>query len=358
MNKPYISNSLSGTGLEQALVGLESSPLIIRILLAAIPIATISVCEICPKFKPWECRPSINIRKALTIRGLFKADGFPCADIFYFFVGSIAFLSSTIVLGSDQIVPLISQKISNPIHQFLDTRFSPSGIFWVALTFAAGDFLHYWGHRVHHEFSPLWKIHELHHSATHMTGFTVMRTSPLEQMIKALIFLPLAIPIYWASSKAIDSLSIYSVIGFTLFTAYKHINQWVGHSELYLRLPKPLSIVLMSPCDHWVHHSKDPRHFNKNYGTFLKCWDQMFGTYVYVNKHQAKAISFGVTDTSYNRYNPLIEYFILPLALSTRELFKICRSRIITKRSANFRLPISSTSQYENKELESSFKKN
>lgn len=352
MNKPYVANSLSGSGIEQAIVGLESSPLILRIFLAAIPIATITVCEISPQLKPWASKSSINISKARTLRALFKADGFPCADIFYFFIGYISFLSSIIVLGSEKVIPFLSQIISNPILEFLDTRFSPSGIFWVALTFASGDFLHYWGHRIHHEFSPLWKIHELHHSATHMSGFTVLRTSPLEQLIKALIFLPLAIPIAWASSKAIESLSIYSVIVFTLFTAYKHINQWVGHSSLYLCLPKPLSLVLMSPCDHWVHHSKDHRHFNKNYGTFLKCWDQIFGTYVGISEVQAKAISFGVNNTSYNRYNPMIEYFLLPLILFTREIIKLGISLINPQHEDNFTSTNSSRTPYKNKGIE------
>ena len=356
MNKLYIANALSGNELEQVIAGLESSPLIFRILFAAIPIATITVCEISPKFKPWASKTSFNIRKARTLKALFEADGFPCADIFYSFVGHISFLSSIIVLGSEQIFPFLSQIISKPILEFVDVRFSPSGIFWVALTFTAGDFLHYWGHRIHHEFSPLWKIHELHHSATHMTGFSAMRTSPLEQLIKSLIFLPLVIPISWASSKAIDSLSIYSVIGFTLFTAYVHINQWVGHSNLYLSLPKPLSIILLSPCDHWVHHSTDPRHFNKNYGTLLKCWDQMFGTYVGVSEEEAKAISFGVKDTSYNRYNPMIEYFILPLILFTREIIKLSLPLVNNQRAYKVRSTISSISPYKNKKLKNSSK--
>jgi sterol desaturase/sphingolipid hydroxylase (fatty acid hydroxylase superfamily) len=34
----------------------------------------------------------------------------------------------------------------------------------------------------------------------------------------------------------------------------------------------------MSPAHHQIHHSEDPAHFNRNFGSCLCVWDWAFGT--------------------------------------------------------------------------------
>ena len=38
--------------------------------------------------------------------------------------------------------------------------------------------------------------------------------------------------------------------------------------------------LLISPYQHQIHHSDNPKHFNKNMGSKLAIWDWMFGTLV------------------------------------------------------------------------------
>ncbi len=39
-----------------------------------------------------------------------------------------------------------------------------------------------------------------------------------------------------------------------------------------------LGRIFVSPAHHQVHHSANPKHFNKNFGSCLALWDWMFGT--------------------------------------------------------------------------------
>ena len=51
----------------------------------------------------------------------------------------------------------------------------------------ATDFCKYWAHRWHHEIRALWPFHAVHHSADVLTPLTVMRTHPVESLIRNLL---------------------------------------------------------------------------------------------------------------------------------------------------------------------------
>ncbi|MEL6701787.1 MAG: sterol desaturase family protein, partial [Pseudomonadota bacterium] len=50
------------------------------------------------------------------------------------------------------------------------------------------------------------------------------------------------------------------------------------HSHIWVRYGRVMEHVFISPAQHQIHHSVEPRHFNKNFGQFLAIWDWMFGT--------------------------------------------------------------------------------
>jgi sterol desaturase/sphingolipid hydroxylase (fatty acid hydroxylase superfamily) len=52
--------------------------------------------------------------------------------------------------------------------------------------------------------------------------------------------------------------------------------------------------VLISPAMHQMHHSIEPRHFNRNYGQALAIWDWMFGTLYVI--HEKEVVTFGLDD--------------------------------------------------------------
>ncbi|MCX7287516.1 MAG: sterol desaturase family protein, partial [Rhodobacterales bacterium] len=66
------------------------------------------------------------------------------------------------------------------------------------------------------------------------------------------------------------------------------------HSHIWMRFPPWLEHILISPAQHQVHHSIDPRHFNRNYGDILAFWDWIFGT-LYIPQSDEQ-IRFGLGD--------------------------------------------------------------
>ena len=53
-----------------------------------------------------------------------------------------------------------------------------------------------------------------------------------------------------------------------LFNSFSHANLRINFG--------PLRWILVSPQSHRVHHSSEPRHFNRNYGAVLSIWDHFF----------------------------------------------------------------------------------
>jgi sterol desaturase/sphingolipid hydroxylase (fatty acid hydroxylase superfamily) len=56
-----------------------------------------------------------------------------------------------------------------------------------------------------------------------------------------------------------------------------------------------LGRIFVSPAYHQVHHSSNPKHFNKNFGSCLALWDWMFGT-LYVPEKEREPLTFGFPD--------------------------------------------------------------
>ena len=75
----------------------------------------------------------------------------------------------------------------------------------------------------------------------------------------------------------------------------------------------------MSPSLHWLHHSKNPKHFNCNYGAMFTFWDMLFGTYL-GEDHIKDIDGFGIEGTEYNKVHPLYAFSILPIVKFSRRI--------------------------------------
>jgi sterol desaturase/sphingolipid hydroxylase (fatty acid hydroxylase superfamily) len=53
-----------------------------------------------------------------------------------------------------------------------------------------------------------------------------------------------------------------------------------------------LGRIFVSHAHHQVHHSANPKHFNKNLGSCLALWDRMFGT-LYVSEKTREPLTIG-----------------------------------------------------------------
>jgi sterol desaturase/sphingolipid hydroxylase (fatty acid hydroxylase superfamily) len=125
-----------------------------------------------------------------------------------------------------------------------------------------GDFFYYWCHRIQHRY--FWRFHAVHHSVSEMNGLAGYHhfTEPLFEFV--LYIGPLSL--LTTSPYAIPVLA--GLLG------------WQGayeHSPTRLNFG-PLGRYFVDNRFHRIHHSSDPRHFDKNFGIFSTLWDSVFGT--------------------------------------------------------------------------------
>ncbi len=131
----------------------------------------------------------------------------------------------------------------------------PASVIAFAFTlvlFVVDDLARYVVHRMLHAVPVLWAFHKVHHSATRLNPMTVLRTHPVEAIVFA---------------------------------------------------------VRVSPAQHQIHHSIEPRHHDRNFGVALACWDRWFGTHCHSESDQS--LRYGLGNSSANP-NSLYSLYVLP----------------------------------------------
>ena len=86
----------------------------------------------------------------------------------------------------------------------------------------------------------------------------------------------------------------FSVFGFDvlLFVGVMTVLH-LRHTHLWITVPGIWARLLQTPAHHQIHHSADPRHFDKNLGLFLSVWDWAFGT-LWTPERRKEALTFGL----------------------------------------------------------------
>ena len=127
------------------------------------------------------------------------------------------------------------------------------------------DLLRYWLHRGFHHFTPMWRLHAVHHSPQLLYWFNVGRFHPIEKAVQyAFDTLPFAL------------LGVSHEVLAAYFVFYA-LNGFYQHSNCRVRLG-PLNYVVSGPELHRWHHSKLVHESNNNFGNNLIVWDVVFGT--------------------------------------------------------------------------------
>jgi sterol desaturase/sphingolipid hydroxylase (fatty acid hydroxylase superfamily) len=161
--------------------------------------------------------------------------------------------------------------------------------------------LGYWfNHWLSHRVPVLWEFHKVHHSAEVLTPLTNFRVHPVYTWVFTNI-LALATAIasgfthyFLGETTKIYVLSDHNVILVFFIYAYVHLQ----HTNIWISFTGWLGRIFVSPAHHQIHHSNDPKHFNRNFGSCLALWDWMFGT-LYVPAREREKISFGVEPDQY-----------------------------------------------------------
>ena len=279
-----------------------------QLLLLISPILSITLGEILHNLF---CKK--NLVNNLSIFKISRSKGYKFADIWYFIFSHLT-LKFRFLLG---ITSFGYSYFSDAAKDFIHINLQKYSFFehqsFIVAIFAilALDFSGYLSHRIQHGFPLMWSLHEFHHSATQMTIFSNSRRTVLEDLYSILL-IPIPVLSGFLLAQLLQS-SSYSAFVFLLFYyAYSSFSGDVAHSSFRVVYPKWLSFFLMSPSLHWIHHSSNPKHFNKNFGTFFTFWDKAFGTYL-GEEHLSDVKEFGIKGSYYNKVHPFTSYFIIPI---------------------------------------------
>lgn len=174
------------------------------------------------------------------------------------------------------------------LHDAFGTRISlwpalPAWVVMAAFTtchFVLDDFSKYGLHRLLHRWPVLWAFHKVHHSAETMTPMTVYRTHPVEGVLFALRSTVVqAVGISAFVFFFGDRVDLLTVLGANVFLfAFNVTGANLRHSHVPISYGRFLEHILISPAQHQVHQSADPRHHGRNFGMALAVWDWAGGS--------------------------------------------------------------------------------
>ena len=128
------------------------------------------------------------------------------------------------------------------------------------------DFLFYVLHVAKHRWTWLWRLHETHHSSEQLDFLASARFHPLEKLFDRLVYLlPLTV-------LGADHLALLLWSGIEVFFGM------LNHSNVRIRLGRPLIYVFVGPEMHLWHHALDRERRDCNFGNNLSIYDWIFGT--------------------------------------------------------------------------------
>ena len=139
----------------------------------------------------------------------------------------------------------------------------------------------YAAHYVEHKIKPLWRFHLIHHTDTWIDTTSANRHHPGESVIR-FTFTTIAIIVVGAPVWLFFMYQSFSV----LLSQFNHANMRIPKG-----LDKILSLIIVSPDMHKIHHHYKLPYTDSNYGNIFSVWDRIFGTFMTMPREE---IVYGV----------------------------------------------------------------
>jgi sterol desaturase/sphingolipid hydroxylase (fatty acid hydroxylase superfamily) len=132
------------------------------------------------------------------------------------------------------------------------------------------DFSFYVAHVAMHKLPFFWRFHAVHHSDPAVDVTTSIRQHPVESAIR------------YAFMAAFAAAAGASPAAFAVYRIASALNALPEHANVSAPfwLDRVLSLFTTWPNVHKLHHSRDPRETDTNYGNLFSFWDRLFGTFV------------------------------------------------------------------------------
>ncbi len=197
---------------------------------------------------------------------------------YYEFQDSIASLGTAIINQCVNVLvafvwaPVLAWLYAHRVYTF------EAGALSAVLLFLGIDFLFYWFHRFGHRTNLGWAAHSPHHSTEELNYAVALRASVTQRFASFFFYWPLML-------LGFDPAWMVSMVAFHL------VLQLLPHTRVVPKLPRFIESWMNTPSHHRVHHARNDRYLDKNYGGFLIIWDKLFGTF----EPEGEECEYGVT---------------------------------------------------------------
>lgn len=184
-------------------------------------------------------------------------------------VPNLMFTAVTLVLnlvGSAGLVVLLARQ--EALGLGLRHAFPAFAVAELVVSLVVLDLSFYAAHVSMHKLPAFWRFHRVHHADPQVDATTTLRQHPGETVIR-FAFTAFFATLLGASPAAYATYRGAVAIGALLEHADVRVPRW---------LDETLAVVTTWPGFHKIHHSRDPRLTDSNYGNLLSVWDRLFGT--------------------------------------------------------------------------------
>jgi sterol desaturase/sphingolipid hydroxylase (fatty acid hydroxylase superfamily) len=124
-------------------------------------------------------------------------------------------------------------------------------------------------HRTMHRVPALWRFHRVHHSDPVVDVTTTIRQHPGESLLR------------YATLTLFAAGFGVGLVPFAVYRVWSALNGLAEHANVRMPrwLDRTIALVSVSPDMHKVHHSRDVRETDTNYGNIFSFWDRGLGTF-------------------------------------------------------------------------------
>ncbi len=240
------------------------------------------------------------------------------ADILFWVTRKLIMLPLTLPAGVT-----VAASVGYATHWALLAVFGPGGTpaphpgplvlaLFTASMLLAYDLSYYAYHTLQHRVPILWELHKVHHSAEVMVGTTKDRVHPVDEIMNKAWDGLITGPVYglWLFQIA-DPVEL-TVLGINIYILRNIIMMdFVRHTHLKVSFGQVLNQIVLCPHFHQLHHSTNPKHYDRNFGLMLTVWDRLFGTLA--KPERDETFEFGLPDREADQYQSLYGLYVLPL---------------------------------------------
>ncbi len=185
-----------------------------------------------------------------------------------------------------------------------------------------GDFVYFVAHYLMHKVPLLWTFHQVHHSAEVLTPVSVARVHPVERLFQAVVRAicgGVGAGLYTSTSDVPISIGTLFGVNIVLF-CFLSFAYNLRHSHIWLSYGPVLSWIFVSPAQHQIHHSRDPKHLDKNFGLIFSFWDAALGS-LYIPPSR-EYLTYGLAGVHEGKFATVRQLYVTPFVEASRMLLR------------------------------------